>query len=207
MLFYEILGYAASIIILVSLALKNIKRLRWVNLVGAITFTVYGLLIDAYPVAASNFIIALIDIYFLIQIYSKKDYFDINEELQGDEFFIKRFFEFYGGEISRYFPHFSFDNITNPHLILVSRNINPVGLFVYEKDEKSKSIVIHLDFACPDYRDTKNFFYLLQEKIDDFKSEGFVRFVTVSESAQHIAYLERVGFRRSISGDRFELPL
>ncbi|MCK5883526.1 MAG: hypothetical protein KAG61_07540 [Bacteriovoracaceae bacterium] len=205
--FFEILGYVASFIVLISIAVKNVKRFRWINLCGASSFVVYGLSIGAYPIAAMNSIIVFLDIYFLYQIYNRKDYFDINEELEGHEFFIKRFFDFYGDEIKRYFPEFSFDQITSPKLILVSRNINPVGLFVYEKDLDSRSIIIHLDFACPDYRDTKNFFYLLQEKIEDFKREGHVRFVSKSSSPDHIKYLERVGFKRSISGDRYELPL
>lgn len=203
----DIIGYVASLLILFSISVKNVKHFRWINFAGGFIFAIYGALIDAYPILAVNGIIAIIDLYYLKKIYSKKDYFDINEELQGNEFFIKRFFEFYKNEINKFFPNFSFEKISNPKLILVSRNIVPVGLFVYEKDHDSRSIIIHLDFACPDYRDTKNFFYILQSKIFDFKNEGYERYVTESTSESHIAYLERVGFRKSVSGDRFELPL
>jgi hypothetical protein len=62
---YEIIGYIASILVAVSLMMSSILKLRVINLIGAACFTVYGLLIDAYPVAVVNFIIVLIDLYYL----------------------------------------------------------------------------------------------------------------------------------------------
>ena len=61
----EGLGYLASVLIAISLMMRSIVRLRWINLVGAVCFTVYDILIAAYPVAALNFAIVLINVYFL----------------------------------------------------------------------------------------------------------------------------------------------
>jgi hypothetical protein len=46
---YELIGYAASVLVAVALTMRSVLRLRLINLVGAATFTVYGLLIHAYP--------------------------------------------------------------------------------------------------------------------------------------------------------------
>lgn len=43
----EILGYAASIMVAVSLTMKDIVRLRVLNFIGCALFTAYGLMIDA----------------------------------------------------------------------------------------------------------------------------------------------------------------
>ena len=59
--------------IVVSLLMKSILRLRVINLIGAIIFTIYGLLIKSYPVAASNGAIILIDLYYLYQMWKGKD--------------------------------------------------------------------------------------------------------------------------------------
>ncbi len=59
---YEIIGYIASALVAISLMMSSILKLRVINLIGAAFFTVYGLLIGAYPVAVVNFIIVLIDI-------------------------------------------------------------------------------------------------------------------------------------------------
>ena len=54
----EWFGYAASVVVAVSLLMSSLIKLRWINMVGSLMFTGYGLLIGAYPVALLNFTIA-----------------------------------------------------------------------------------------------------------------------------------------------------
>jgi hypothetical protein len=75
--FVEWLGYAASLIVLVSLLMSSVKRLRWINLAGSLAFAVYGFLVGALPVGFMNTGIVLINVYFLFQMYTKKDYFTL----------------------------------------------------------------------------------------------------------------------------------
>ena len=63
----EIVGYVASVLVAVSLMMSSILKLRIINLVGSAAFTVYGLLIGAYPVAAVNLLIVFINLYYLRQ--------------------------------------------------------------------------------------------------------------------------------------------
>ena len=46
-LIYEIIGYAASLLVALSLTMKSLQKLRIINMIGAIVFIVYGLLIGA----------------------------------------------------------------------------------------------------------------------------------------------------------------
>lgn len=64
----EYVGYAASILIGISMFMKNIVKLRFINLIGCILFTIYGFMIRAYPVAIVNLIIAFTNIYFIYQL-------------------------------------------------------------------------------------------------------------------------------------------
>ena len=50
----EWLGYIASVIVAVSLTMTNIRRLRLINLIGAITFTIYGAVLQLYPIIVVN---------------------------------------------------------------------------------------------------------------------------------------------------------
>lgn len=68
-MFWELVGYLASGIVIISLMMGDAKKLRWWNLVGAILFVIYAIAIDAIPVALVNFIVLIIDIYFLVKIY------------------------------------------------------------------------------------------------------------------------------------------
>ena len=64
---FELLGYMASVFVAVSLMMRSLVKLRVINLVGAVLFTVSGLIIAAYPVAVVNGFIVLVNIYYLQQ--------------------------------------------------------------------------------------------------------------------------------------------
>ena len=64
----EYVGYAASILIGISMFMKNMVKLRFINLIGCILFTTYGFIIKAYPVAIVNLVIAFTNIYYLYQL-------------------------------------------------------------------------------------------------------------------------------------------
>lgn len=61
----ELLGYASSVMVALSLMMKDIVWLRVFNLIGCILFTTYGLLIDAMPVVVTNSFIACVNLYYL----------------------------------------------------------------------------------------------------------------------------------------------
>ena len=53
----EILGYVASLTVVVSLAMSSVLRLRMIGLVGSTLFAVYALAVGAIPVAIANVVI------------------------------------------------------------------------------------------------------------------------------------------------------
>src|SRR4028119_64267 len=82
----EIMGYVASVLVAVSLMMSSILRLRLINLVGSAAFTVYGVLIHAYPVAVVNLIIVLINLYYLRQMLGSREYFKLLRVQPGSEY-------------------------------------------------------------------------------------------------------------------------
>ena len=66
----EWIGYAASIVIAISLTMTAIVPLRIINSIGCLLFVVYGLYLEAYPVALANAVIVLINIYNLYKLRS-----------------------------------------------------------------------------------------------------------------------------------------
>ena len=61
----EYLGYAASILVGVSMLMKDMMKLRFVNTIGSLLFVIYSFFIKAYPVAAVNSVIILVNLYYL----------------------------------------------------------------------------------------------------------------------------------------------
>ena len=68
----EILGYAASIMVALSLTMKEIVKLRVLNFIGCALFTAYGLMIDSWPVVLTNGFIACVNVYFLVKMQRAK---------------------------------------------------------------------------------------------------------------------------------------
>ena len=66
------IGYFASGIIAFSMTMNSIVKFRWINLVGASTFALYGFMIGAFPVMVLNGFIVAVDIFYLRKIYSKR---------------------------------------------------------------------------------------------------------------------------------------
>lgn len=71
--FIEWVGYLASLLIALSMLMKNIIKLRFINLVGCICFVVYGIAIGAYPVAITNLFISGVNLYYLYNMLNDKN--------------------------------------------------------------------------------------------------------------------------------------
>lgn len=69
---WEYLGYFASVLLVASLMMENVVRLRWLNLAGCVAFTLYGLAIEAWPVAFTNGLLSVVNIYHLMKLQRKQ---------------------------------------------------------------------------------------------------------------------------------------
>lgn len=191
----EIIGYMASLLVAASLTMSNILRLRWINLTGAVMFVIYGLSVKAYPVFAVNGFIVIVNIYYLVQMSKKKDYFTQISASKGDPLLIK-FLKFYEGDIQKYFPGFDISKLEKPECFFILRNLVPVGLFIYETVGGNKANV-KLDYVIPEYRDFKNANFVYTSNLDMFKEKGLREFVTYSRVKEHQKYLKKIGFRQN----------
>lgn len=61
----EVIGYVGSVIIAISLTMNSIVKLRVVNMIGALLFGTYGIMIDSIPVVLVNYFIVVTNIYYL----------------------------------------------------------------------------------------------------------------------------------------------
>lgn len=187
----ELLGYAASILVAVSLLTSNVLRLRVLNLVGAVVFVLYAGLVGAWPVLAVNFFVACIDLWYIISLKSKKDIFKLMSAGPGDPL-VANFLAYHARGIWQFFPDFDLAKLREPRCIFILRNLLPVGLFIYT--EEKPDITVQLDYVAEDYRDLKSARYLFNRPQNTETFEGFTHFAAFSGSAKHADYLARVGF-------------
>ncbi|MBN2796553.1 MAG: hypothetical protein JXR88_14180 [Clostridia bacterium] len=187
-------GYFASLVVLISLLTSSIIKLRWINLFGAAMFSTYGMLIHSLPTAAMNAGIVVIDIYYLIKIYSSKEYFQMLELSTHSNYFTN-FIKFYHDEIEQFFGAKSFEIHENTIGFYVLRNMVPASLFVGQPVDEH-TLMVQLDFATPAYRDFKIGKYIYEKHSEFFINHGFTTLQAKANSKQHESYLIKMGFNK-----------
>lgn len=63
----EWVGYAASLGVLISFLMKDIRVLRIVNSIGCALFVAYGFLLGSIPIIVTNVAILLVNAYYLLK--------------------------------------------------------------------------------------------------------------------------------------------
>ncbi|MFN8133816.1 MAG: hypothetical protein U0Z17_00775 [Bacteroidales bacterium] len=192
------IGYLASIIIAISMMMSSILKFRWINLIGALTFSTYGFLIGAWPVGFLNAFIALVDIYYLYSIYSKKEVFEILE-VRADNRYLLRFLQFHEKEIQHFFPGFTYQPELNTVSFFVLRNMAVAGVFLAHRKE-DHCLSVGLDFVLPEYRDFKNGKYIYLRLRNRFINEGFTKVIAEGKSEKYSDYLSKLGFEKNTEG-------
>ena len=188
----EWVGYAASLIVLISLLMTSVKRLRWINLFGSLIFAVYGIAIGAIPVGAMNAGIVLINAYFIYQMYAKKDYFTLIQMNHETEYF-NHFMSFYKENMKSFM--IVEENLDNPNYVKIFtlRNTVPAGLFVCKIIDLS-TLEILVDYVTPAYRDFKIGRFLFEDQKDFFKNQGYNKLTSKPGNEKHQSYLKKMGF-------------
>jgi len=185
----EWLGYAASIIVFVSLLMASIVKLRWYNMFGAILFTIYGILIEAYPVAFLNFLIVCTNIYYLVKINQRKEDFKLIE-IKGNDEILNYYLESYENDIKKFFPDFVTPK--GKLSIFVLRDMAVAGIFIGEIE--NDEFKIDMDYALPQYRDFKVANYLYNQLSDLLSQHQIKTVVCDSDIEDNLKYVKKMGF-------------
>ncbi|MEN8145006.1 MAG: hypothetical protein ABFS14_08665 [Gemmatimonadota bacterium] len=186
-----LIGYLGSALVVCSLAMRSILRLRIIGLAGAVTFTAYGYLIGAWPVVLTNVVIVVIHLHFLREIVTAEEYFKILE-VRPDSRYIDYFLHHYGPEIEATWPDFSYEASGQRLTLFILRDLVPAGLFIAEIEDET-TLRLCLDFAIPGYRDFKIGRYLYSRGA--LRDRGFRTVVAGAGPDRTTQYLRRVGFR------------
>lgn len=201
----EIIGYLASFLVAVSLSMSSVLKLRWLNLLGAVTFSIYGFLIQSWPVCLVNAYIAVMDVYYLVQIYRTSELFQlfplsgIHPDITGS------FFRSYQRDIQKFFPSFTFPPAEDTHLYTLFRNFKMIGLFGYRQNSSGEAEII-IDYVTKEYRDLKPGNFLFHQQASEFGKQGIRCFISSSHHKEHTRYLKRLGFEPASDG-RFRKKL
>ena len=190
--YLEWIGYLASSIVLISLLMSSIKKLRWINLGGALLFGVYGFAIGSIPTGLMNVGIVAIDIFYLVRMYKQKDFFRVLPIEDRSDYF-KAFVDFYKDDINGFVDITNIDIDKAKIKLYILRNMTPAGIFVADEVD-SKTLEIKFDYVIPMYRDFKVGNFVFESQREYFLSKGYEKFIASTDNVEHISYIKKMGF-------------
>lgn len=195
---YTLIGYVGSALVVTSLAMRSILKLRLIGLAGAITFVIYGYLIDAWPIVWTNVVIVMIHLHFLREIRKTDEYFKVLP-VRTVSNYLRHFLDHFAADIERAWPGFEYEPEEDTLTLFILRDLVPAGLFVANVLDDD-TLEVKLDYAIPGYRDFKIGRYLYAGHV--LRDLGYSAIVARTHGDRAADYLSKMGFeRRAGAGD------
>ncbi len=192
-------GYFATLVILVSLMMSSIIKLRWINLIGSVMFAVFGFMIGSIPTTVLNLGIVVIDAYYLYKLYNGKDEFNV-VEAELDSKYFHYYLKKHSTEIKEQVESLDFSSGEKAYYFV--RNDNTAGLLVGRR-LKEDVFFIDLDFVSERYRDFKIGMHFLGESRIKKILTGYRELQAVAKTKHHEEYLKKVGFNKRAKDNIF----
>ncbi|WP_448062450.1 hypothetical protein [Cellulomonas hominis] len=211
MVWWEVIGWVGSGLVVLSLMQARVLRFRVLNLVGAVVATVYNTALGIWPFAAMNGAIAIIDVYWLVRLLRGRHDAATYEvvEVAPDDGYLRHVLAVHAGDIARFYPGFERPPgfVLSPALgaaasaaeptsdrtaFLVLRGDETVGVVVV-RDEGDGVGRVELDYVTPRFRDfTPGEFVYRSSGV--FAAKGFRLLVAGDDVVGSHDYYARVGF-------------
>lgn len=183
----EMVGYIGSILVVVSMLMTSVMKLRIINTIGSTIFAIYALIIQSYPTAFMNFALVIINLYNMKKLSKGSNNYHMVESLSTDTF-INHFLKSYMDDIHQYFPHFSGAE-EEEKICLICCGDTPAGILI-GKVTADGIMDISLDYTTPMYRDCSVGAYLYGK----LKQNGIKKLIFAGGTANHEAYLKKMNF-------------
>ena len=191
----SLLGYVASLLLAISLLVNNDLKFRWLNTFGCLSFILYGVFINAFPIILTNSILLLINVFYLVRIYRSNENFDLLAFKAGDEL-INNVLAFHQKDIKTYFPDYDPADETNDINFVVLRDMVIANIFAASL-MKDGTAIVKINYTTPKYRDYKIGKFLFQKEKQFLLTHGIRRLVyTHVFNKKHEAYLLKMGFEK-----------
>lgn len=195
----ETIGYIGSGIVLISFLMTSVYKLRVVNTVGSIIFTVYALIIHSYPTAVMNLCLALINIRFLWKMRHTGKEYDL-VSVEPEDKYLQHLLGRQRDDIEECFPgikvHADLKREAVDRCYIVTCNEAAAGI-VLAKEAEEGTLELLMDYALPPYRDFSVGLFLAEE----FKKQGTSCLIYRGPTEHHMQYLNKLGF--ADAGDRY----
>ena len=186
-IYLEILGYIGTALVIVSMMMTSVLKLRIFNLCGSVIGLIYAILCHTWPVALLNFALTIINI---IQILRQKrhrykfDYAKVHLQDGAVAYFLRH----YEKDIEKFFPGSLpvLEENTEVYVTFVEGEM--VGLLIGAR--QGETLHILLDYAIARYRDLSVGKFIFPK----LKEKGIHTLIAQTGNREHNSYMKRLGF-------------
>ncbi len=184
----EAFGYLGSLLVLVSMLMTSVVKLRIINTIGSVIFTIYAFIIKSYPTALMNFCLVLINLRFLWKMSRMDKEYEI-VECDRNDVLLKYLVDHYRNDISKIFPGIDLNlrQIDRAYVVLCQGK--PVGITLGNAEDDD-TLDLKLDYTIPEFRD----FSIGSFLFDYLKKKDVRKVVYKGPDENHLAYLNNQGF-------------
>ena len=184
----EVFGYIGSTLVVVSMLMSSIVKLRVINTMGSVISGVYAVLCGALPLALMNACLIIINGVNLYKLLKTQHPYDLVIG-KADDAMVTYFLTHYGGDIKTYFPDFDKNALGGKTAYIVCCEGNQAGIMLGE--EKDGVVRVTLDYAIPTYRDSSVGTYL-HAKLPTAHVKTLLMAEPITDT--HAAYMRRMGY-------------
>ena len=177
-IYLEIFGYVGTALVLLSMMMTSVVKLRLLNIIGSIISMIYSILCGAWPVVFLNFGLIIINVYQLLRLGRTKVMF-AHVPVAGDDKSLAYFMMHHRADIEKFFPGYSFTPDAGDEVHLVCAGAEIVGVLIGQRI--GDTLQVELDFAT--------FLY------GCLKENGIARLKADKSAPEHNRYLRKMGFR------------
>ncbi len=193
----EAVGYLGSLLVVVSLLMTRILRLRVIGLMGSATFLIYGLLIGSVPIIITNLVIIVINATFLWRANQITEWFYLLE-VRPDSRYLEEFLRFHHDDILLSQPDWNGEVADTDLTLLVLRDMQPAMAMV--GSVRAGAMEIRLDYAIPRFQDYRTGRFLYDSNAPYFTDKNITVITGIARTKTFTRYLEKVGFTQSGAG-------
>lgn len=145
---FEVIGYCGTILVVLSMMMTSVVKLRIINICGSILSMTYAVITNTWPIVLMNAALIIINVIQLIRSFRRSLNFNYRKVLTNDLSF-KHFMEIYKFDIEKYFGEISISDKEEAYLVYIDTEL--AGVLVGNKENDCFNVSI--DYAIPKFRD------------------------------------------------------
>ena len=146
----EIFGYIGTVLVIVSMLMTSLTKLRIINVCGAIISTIYSIIVGAWPIVVMNICLMCINIFHIVTAYTKRTALT-DVTVKDSDASLVHFLNTYEDRIKRDFSEYDL-NISDEyeyHLVYLDSRI----IAFFRGKRKAEAFLSDISFILPDSQD------------------------------------------------------